>query len=192
MVLCGPPAVGKGALAELLVQRHPEAFGRTVSHTTRRPKARLPCPALHTLSRPANSCHAAGQKPVVSAAAFTLLPPYWQQGRLSSCHGASPPAALLQEHELQGRTYTFTDPASMQAEIDAGNFLEACQVQHGAEAHLYGSSLVTVRGVASTGMAVHLSGPVLPCRLLRGAVQKAALDRLRQAQCSSRCAVLHW
>ena len=47
MVLCGPPAVGKGALAELLVRRHPEAFGRTISHTTRTPKARLTCPAHH-------------------------------------------------------------------------------------------------------------------------------------------------
>ena len=52
---------------------------------------------------------------------------------------------------MQGATYTFTDPASMQAEIDAGSFLEACELQRGTEAHLYGSSLVTVRGVASTG-----------------------------------------
>ena len=83
-----------------------------------------------------------------------------QQGCLSSCRQVSTPAASLQEHELQGRTYTFTDPASMQAEIDAGNFLEACQVQHGAEAHLYGSSLVTVRGVASTGETTILLMPV--------------------------------
>ena len=70
----------------------------------------------------------------------------------------------------------------MQAEIDAGNFLEACQVQHGAEAHLYGSSLVTVRGVASTGetngglmlawaSAVYISPA---CRLWRSVLQQAA------------------
>ena len=62
----------------------------------------------------------------------------------------------------------------MQAEIDAGNFLEACQVQHGAEAHLYGSSLVTVRGVASTGettmslMLVWVSGVYISPAICEG------------------------
>ena len=83
----------------------------------------------------------------------------------------------------------------MQAEIDAGNFLEACQVQHGAEAHLYGSSLVTVRGVASTGETTLVHMLIWACAVYispAACAGSAALDRLRQAQHSGGHAVSHW
>ena len=38
LVICGPSGVGKGTLIEMLRQEFPEAFGFSVSHTTRQPR----------------------------------------------------------------------------------------------------------------------------------------------------------
>ncbi|KAG7342474.1 guanylate kinase [Nitzschia inconspicua] len=38
LVICGPSGVGKGSLIERLMQRYPDTFGFSVSHTTRSPR----------------------------------------------------------------------------------------------------------------------------------------------------------
>ena len=38
VVVCGPSGVGKGTLLNRLMAEHPEAFGFSVSHTTRQPR----------------------------------------------------------------------------------------------------------------------------------------------------------
>ena len=38
VVICGPSGVGKGTLIELLMQKFPDQFGFSVSHTTRPPR----------------------------------------------------------------------------------------------------------------------------------------------------------
>ncbi|KAK9808730.1 hypothetical protein WJX72_002676 [[Myrmecia] bisecta] len=93
IVLCGPSAVGKGRLMELLVERHADLVGRTVSHTTRRPM----------------------------------------------------------EHEEHGKTYFFSNRATMRSEIADVKFLESAEVSGVRGTSLYGASLATVREVAATG-----------------------------------------
>jgi guanylate kinase len=38
IVIAGPSGVGKGTLVNLLMTRHPDIFGFSVSHTTREPR----------------------------------------------------------------------------------------------------------------------------------------------------------
>ena len=38
VLFCGPSGVGKGTLIDLLMKRYPDAFGFSVSHTTRAPR----------------------------------------------------------------------------------------------------------------------------------------------------------
>ena len=38
VVFCGPSGVGKGTLIDKLMQKYPDAFGFSVSHTTRAPR----------------------------------------------------------------------------------------------------------------------------------------------------------
>ena len=38
VVVCGPSGVGKGTLLNRLMAEHPDAFGFSVSHTTRQPR----------------------------------------------------------------------------------------------------------------------------------------------------------
>ena len=38
VVFCGPSGVGKGTLIDLLMKKFPDAFGFSVSHTTRGPR----------------------------------------------------------------------------------------------------------------------------------------------------------
>ncbi len=39
IVLCGPSGSGKSTLLKLLFQEYPDAFGFSISHTTRKPRA---------------------------------------------------------------------------------------------------------------------------------------------------------
>ena len=36
--ICGPSGVGKGTLINMLIERYPDIFGFSVSHTTRPPR----------------------------------------------------------------------------------------------------------------------------------------------------------
>lgn len=59
--------------------------------------------------------------------------------------------ALLQESEVQGEDYTFALPASMQAEIDSGSFLEAATANGPHVQGMFGISFSAIRSVAATG-----------------------------------------
>jgi guanylate kinase len=58
---------------------------------------------------------------------------------------------MFQEDEVQGQSYVFIPPASMQAGIEAGNFLEASELNSPHGSGTYGVSYDGIRDVAATG-----------------------------------------
>lgn len=57
----------------------------------------------------------------------------------------------MQEEEVQGQSYVFSLPASMQADITASKFLEATQVASLHGSGLFGISYDGLKDVAATG-----------------------------------------
>ncbi len=58
---------------------------------------------------------------------------------------------MFQEDEVQGQSYVFVPPASMQAGIEAGNFLEASELNSLHGSGMFGVSYDGIRDVAATG-----------------------------------------
>ena len=58
---------------------------------------------------------------------------------------------MFQEDEVQGRSYVFVPPASMQAGIVSGNFLEASESNGLHGSGMFGVSYDGIRDVAATG-----------------------------------------
>jgi len=60
-------------------------------------------------------------------------------------------SGMFQEDEVQGQSYVFVPPASMQAGIEAGNFLEASEWNGLHGSGMFGVSYDGIRDVAATG-----------------------------------------
>jgi len=60
-------------------------------------------------------------------------------------------SGMFQEDEVQGQSYVFVPPASMQAGIEAGNFLEASELNSLHGSGMFGVSYDGIRDVAATG-----------------------------------------